>query len=296
MPDDDYILIIEDDPSFAAYLDKAARKQGLSALTATYGLQALSYCLRKPPKAVILDLGLPDIDGCDVLQVLQNLERERLIPIHVISALDEATRAMQLGAQEYLAKPVNAEQLNQVFETISIGSHDTLSAAYAEAESFIRNLETDGQPLPSSSAPETDTAARGEGVETADRSKILVVDDDLRNTYTLSKILSNEGFRVSIADNGQLALDKLAKDPSIALVLMDIMMPVMDGYETITRVRAQHSESLPIIALTAKAAPEDRQKCLSAGADDYLPKPVDLERLLRKVRSWLNGGDESKRA
>ncbi|WP_161599305.1 response regulator [Reinekea blandensis] len=292
LPNDEYLLIIEDDPSFAAYLEKAARKQGMSALVTGYGLQALSYCLRKPPGAVILDLGLPDIDGCEILQVLQNLQHHRNIPVHVISALDDPARAMQLGAEEYLAKPINLEQLNQVFETISIGTRDTLSAAYAEADAFIRNLTTNGQPLPATSetpVSEPQPSLRSE-------PKVLVVDDDLRNTYTLSKILSNEGFRVSIADNGQLALDKLSKDSNIALILMDIMMPVMDGYETIARIRAQHSETLPIIALTAKAMPEDRQKCLSAGADDYLPKPVDLEQLLVKVRGWIDGTDASKRA
>ncbi|MEC4681694.1 MAG: response regulator, partial [Nitrospirota bacterium] len=104
----------------------------------------------------------------------------------------------------------------------------------------------------------------------------------------LSKMLRKEGMNVVIADNGHLALEKLDSEPDIELVIMDIMMPVMDGYETMRRIRKEKRwEMLPIIALTAKAMPEDQVKCIEAGANDYLTKPLDLEKLLSLMRVWL---------
>ena len=118
--------------------------------------------------------------------------------------------------------------------------------------------------------------------------KILIVDDDVRNSFALSKLLSDKGITVKIAQSGQKALELLAENPDIDLVLMDIMMPVMDGYETIKRIRAQREfKGLPILALTAKAMKGDRKKCLEAGASDYLSKPVYVDRLFSMLRVWL---------
>ena len=118
--------------------------------------------------------------------------------------------------------------------------------------------------------------------------KILIVDDDMRNSFALSKLLSDKGIIVKMAKDGQKALDLLAQEPEVDLVLMDIMMPVMDGYETTRQIRAQQAfKSLPILALTAKAMKEDREKCLAAGANDYLSKPVDIDRLFSMLHVWL---------
>jgi len=120
------------------------------------------------------------------------------------------------------------------------------------------------------------------------KTKVLIVDDDMRTTFVLSRLLSERGLRTLKGENGLKALQLLENQPDINLVLMDIMMPVMDGYEAISRIRAQERfRELPIIALTAKAMKEDREKCLAAGANDYLPKPVDLERLISMLRVWL---------
>ncbi len=117
---------------------------------------------------------------------------------------------------------------------------------------------------------------------------ILIVDDDMRNSFALSKLLSDKGIKVRIASSGHKALDLLAENADIDLVLMDIMMPVMDGYETIKRIRDQREFSgLPILALTAKAMKGDREKCLAAGANDYLSKPIDVDRLFSMLRVWL---------
>jgi CheY-like chemotaxis protein len=117
---------------------------------------------------------------------------------------------------------------------------------------------------------------------------VLVVDDDMRNAFALSKTLRAKGFKVLMVQDGVKALDQLANHAEIALVLMDIMLPHMDGYETMARIRAQAQfRKLPIIAVTAKAMPEDRDKCLNAGANDYVTKPIDMTRLLSVMRLWI---------
>jgi CheY-like chemotaxis protein len=118
--------------------------------------------------------------------------------------------------------------------------------------------------------------------------KVLLVDDDMRTTFAVARLLMDHGMVPIKAANGEQALRLLSAEPDIDLVLMDIMMPVMDGYETMKRIRAQEGfRKLPIIALTAKAMPEDRQKCLDAGASDYLTKPLDTDRLISLMRVWL---------
>ena len=117
---------------------------------------------------------------------------------------------------------------------------------------------------------------------------ILVVDDDMRNVFALSHALKSKGMTVLRAENGQKALELLEANQDIDIVLVDIMMPVMDGYETIKRIRAQEKYwKLPILALTAKAMKGDREKCIEAGANDYLAKPIDIEKVLSMLRVWL---------
>jgi CheY-like chemotaxis protein len=124
--------------------------------------------------------------------------------------------------------------------------------------------------------------------DTLKERKILLVDDDLRNTFALSKILKQHGLEVIMADNGKLALDKLESETGIELVIMDIMMPIMDGYEAMKRIRENPAhQTLPIIALTAKAMTGDREKCIEGGANDYMTKPVDTDNLLSLIRVWL---------
>ena len=118
--------------------------------------------------------------------------------------------------------------------------------------------------------------------------KVLIVDDDMRTAFAVSRLLGERGLKPLKAANGEQALEILAREPDVDLVLMDVMMPVMDGYEAMKRIRSQAGfRNLPIIALTAKAMPEDRLKCIEAGASDYLPKPVDLDRIISMLRVWL---------
>src|SRR5262249_52905303 len=118
---------------------------------------------------------------------------------------------------------------------------------------------------------------------------VLVVDDDARNIFALSSVLERRGMRVLTATNGTEAINLIESTPDLSIVLMDIMMPEMDGYETIHFVRSDPAfRRLPIIALTAKAMKGDREKCLEAGASDYLAKPVNTEQLLSALRMWLH--------
>jgi tubulin-specific chaperone A len=121
-----------------------------------------------------------------------------------------------------------------------------------------------------------------------DGRKVLIVDDDMRNVFALTSVMEEKGLKLLVASNGQECLDMLEESPDIHLVLMDIMMPVMDGYEAMRRIRKQKRFSnLPIITLTAKAMKGDRAACIEAGASDYLAKPVDTEKLLSMLRVWL---------
>ena len=127
---------------------------------------------------------------------------------------------------------------------------------------------------------ETDPALAGK--------KVLLVDDDARNLFAITTILEQHDMKVVYAENGQQALDRLAEDDGIDIVLMDIMMPEMDGYEATRRIRAQPKYAkLPIIALTAKAMKGDREKCINAGASDYITKPIDADQLVSLLRVWL---------
>ncbi len=118
--------------------------------------------------------------------------------------------------------------------------------------------------------------------------KILLVDDDIRNIFALTNALEQKGATILVGRNGHEALEKLELDPKIDLVLMDIMMPGMDGHEATKRIRKQKRfAKLPIIALTAKAMKDDREKCINAGTNDYLSKPVDLDKLLSLIRVWM---------
>ena len=119
--------------------------------------------------------------------------------------------------------------------------------------------------------------------------KILLVDDDMRNVFALSKILQERGMEIIKAENGKIALEMLDTHPDIDMVLMDIMMPEMDGYEAMKQIRSQVKfKNIPVIALTAKAMKDDKQKCIDAGANDYIAKPIDVERLLSLMRVWLS--------
>ena len=384
-------LIIEDDLDFARILLGRARKRSFTGLVATTGAEGVALANRFLPIGIVLDLGLPDMDGISVLDQLKSNLPTRHIPVHVISGREKDQTAMSQGAIGFLQKPISAEDIARVFETIKrLGDADNrrllIAGGDSQAKLALQELLENSQTIIAfaSSCEEVLEACRstqfdcivldleratmssvnflqqlrelvselppiiiystGE-LNEQDRTvfqeysnnlvvkdvrspeqlldeaslflhtvaakmpmrqrrqlqqlhgstdvlagkKVLLVDDDIRNTFALSKVLTKHGMDVLMADDGKLAVDKLTMTDGIDIVLMDIMMPVMDGYEAMEIIR-QHGKyhDLPIIALTANAMPEDRKKCLEAGASDYLSKPVDLDKLSSIMRVWLS--------
>ena len=388
-PGDTAILIVEDDPAFARILAAMIHRKGHRVLAAADGESGLALAKRYRPTGILLDVMLPGMDGWTVIERLKAEAATRHIPVHFISATDDATRGLELGAVGFLTKPVSRESITAAFERLLhfaegrtrhlLVVDDDASARAAvrtllkddsvlieEAASgeealamtaekpfdcivldlglphmsgfeFLERLSQAGHTPPvvvysgrdlsreesmrirqytdsivvkGARSPErlldevslflhsirhgggarAEASATVDGLDDGDLRghRLLLVDDDMRNLFALSKVLRAKGVDVVMAQDGRKALDTLDKDPEIELVLMDIMMPVMDGYETMRSIRAKPAlAQVPIIALTAKAMRGDREKCLEAGANDYLSKPIDVDRLLSMIRVWL---------
>lgn len=386
------ILIIEDDAHFATFLRNLVRKSGYKCLVTNEGRNGLYLATEYEPDGILLDMGLPDIHGSQVLEQLKFSLRTRHIPVQIISGYqDMKHEALNQGAIGYLTKPATEEQLNNALHEIGSFAHAEIkkillveddegnqravtklldNAALticcvnngAEACKEILTLNYDcvildlqlpdmsgfdvinsihqqksnnlppiivytGKELTDAESAELDKYAativiKGAGsperllddvslflhsIDTRlerdgkqgicflhdedavlNQRKILLVDDDMRNAYALSKKLIEVGLQVDLASNGQEAVDMLKSDSSYELILMDVMMPVMDGYKATKMIRGMPEyKNVPIIALTAKAMMEDRQKCLEAGASEYLMKPIDFDKLHSLLRIWL---------
>ncbi len=215
-------------------------------------------------KCVILDLNLPDRSGYELLEaVKQNNVKKAAIIIYTSASLTEGDeRRMREYADAIVIKNVHAN--DRLMHQLKLALNEGIN----------RNM----LPLPPP-INEVDFTGR----------KILVADDDMRNVFAISALLHQLGMTVVAAADGKQALQKLAENPDVSIVLMDIMMPEMDGYEAITEIRRQDQyKNLPVIAITAKAMKEDKEKCIQAGASEYLTKPVDNDKLLTIIKMWLN--------
>ncbi len=388
-PGEKSLLIIEDDRKFSRILMDFGREKHFKCLLAEDGRTGLALASEYLPAAILLDIGLPKIDGWAVLEKLKDQPDTRHIPVHLLSASDPKTvEATKMGAIGYLQKPVNQEQLKDAFhslehflthsvknllvvaddevqqqildlvsgEDIQIKVATTKSAAlqylqqtafdciildmdieqqtasqlfeqipadlrqtpiitYSQrplslAEEALLQYSAVHQPIKSVNSPERlveevtlflhqieanlseekrNMLKRVHDKEAIFRhQKVLIVDDDMRNVFALATVLEEKNMEIVIGENGEEALTKLQQHDDIAIVLMDIMMPGMDGYEAMRQIRQQpHYYKLPIIALTAKAMKGDKAKCIEAGANDYLSKPVDIDRLMSLMRVWL---------
>jgi len=180
--------------------------------------------------------------------------------------------------------PAEETQLRRYAETIIVKDVRSPERLLDETALFLHRVESR---LPENKRKMLEQLHSADAVFAGKR--VLVVDDDVRNIFALTSLLENHGMQVEFAENGTDALQKLRESPDFDLLLMDVMMPEMDGYETTTRIRSMPEfRTLPIIALTAKAMKGDREKCLEAGATDYLAKPVNTEQLLSALRMWLH--------
>jgi len=263
------LLIVEDDINQQKALHKLLKNKGIKISMAATGKQALKQINSSVFDCIILDLKLPDTDGFELIQKISDTESHASIPIIVYTGAD-------LSPEEY-------HKLNEYTETIIIKGVNSPERLLDEVSLFLHSVETE---LPEGQRKIIDMFHSRE--EVIKGKKVLLVDDDLRNTFALSKSLQKQGLEVVLADNGKLALEKLKSEKGIDIVIMDVMMPVMDGYEATRRIRMiDKFKNLPIIALTAKAMPEDKAKCMEAGANDYITKPVEIEKLLSMMRVWL---------
>jgi CheY-like chemotaxis protein/CHASE3 domain sensor protein/putative methionine-R-sulfoxide reductase with GAF domain len=388
---DKVVLIMEDDSSFAKLLLSFVRERNYKGIVATQGNTGLSYARYYKPDAILLDMGLPVMEGAEVLKHLKNDPDLRHIPVQVISGHDKRREGLELGAFDFIRKPVDKDQLQNAFDKIEdfvskklkkllivednelqnkaikelIGNGDVKSvSAFSGKEAhdlltrehfdcvivdlglpdmsgfeLLEKIKSDnalnkvpiivytGKDLSKDENARLLKYANTVVLKTADSQerlldetmlflhrvesrlpkekqtiirklhksdeilknrKVLVVDDDIRNIYSLTNALEEEGIQCITAENGKIALKVLDENKDVELVLMDVMMPEMDGYEATKAIRAnpEHAK-LPIIALTAKAMKGDREKCLHAGMSDYIAKPVDMEQLLSLLRVWL---------
>ncbi len=391
-PGDTTLLIVEDDPHYAAILADLAHDAGFKVLVAMRGADALALAREYQPSAVSLDVFLPDMLGWTVLSQLKQDPATRHIPVQVVTLDEDRQHGLARGAFSFVTKPSTTEDLEAALarikcyaesrrrrllviednpaEQLSISEllgHDDIDIATAgtgaEGLVFLRAQQIDcvvldlklpdmsgfdllatirddralsdlpvvvftGRELSSEEDSQLHAIARSvvvKGVELPERlldetalflhrvvadlprdkqtmlerlhrsdedlvgKTALLVDDDARNIFALSSALERRGMNVLTATTGGEAIALVESTPGLAIVLMDIMMPEMDGYQTMQVIRADPAfRRLPIIALTAKAMKGDREKCLEAGASDYLAKPVDTEQLLSALRIWLH--------
>ena len=265
-----FVLIIEDDPTFAAILLDVAHEAGLKGVISTTGAGTLAMARKMQPHAITLDLGLSDIDGFVLLDLLKHDPQTMRIPIHVVSGRDRLSEAQGLGAIGATEKPATPEQLRKIFDDLA---------------ELVRN-QPHSPALSLVDGNETSSALRA--VPELAGAKILIVDDDIRNIYSLTSVLESYDVQVLHAERGADGILILEQTPGIDIALIDIMMPEMDGYETMQQIRQRKAlAELPLIAVTAKAMKGVRQKCLDAGASDYIAKPVDIELLLALLRVWI---------
>ena len=263
------LLVVEDDASQRASIVELVGNGDVHITAVGSGAEALAALQAQPFDCMVLDLGLPDMTGFALIDKIQKELGLSGLPIIVYTGKD--------------LTPQEETELRRVAESIIIKDVKSPERLLDETALFLHRVETD---LPESKRRMLQQVHRTDAVLAGKR--VLIVDDDVRNIFALTSVLERQRMQVVYAENGREAIARLQSTPGIDIVLMDIMMPEMDGYET---MRAIHQidafTSLPIIALTAKAMKGDREKCLEAGASDYIPKPVDTEQLLSLLRVWL---------
>jgi CheY-like chemotaxis protein len=237
----------------------------LKGVVSTAGAGTLAMARKLRPSAISLDLGLSDIDGFVLLDLLKHDPETMQVPIHVVSGAGRSKAAAQMGAFGVTEKPAERHELVRVFERLR-----------EEAEKKPR------KPRKPAKAPEMRRVPELAG------AKVVIVDDDIRNIFSLTSVLESHDVEVLHAERGKDGILILEQTPDVDVALIDIMMPEMDGYETMQQIRRRPGlAGLPLIAVTAKAMKGDRQKCLDAGASDYIAKPVDIELLLALLRVWV---------
>ena len=264
------LLIVEDNEAEQMSIRELLDHDDIEIITTETGAGALSTLRENPCDCVVLDLRLPDMSGFEVLDSIRNDGTLSDVPVVVFTGRElsvEEDAELHTMARSIVVKGVESPE--RLLDETSLFLHRVITELPIEKQRMLEKLNSSDEDLVGRTA--------------------LLVDDDARNIFALSSVLERRGMKVLTATTGSEAVTLVESNPEIAVVLMDIMMPQMDGYQTIGAIRADPSfRRLPIIALTAKAMKGDREKCLEAGASDYLAKPVNTEQLLLAIRMWLH--------
>jgi CheY-like chemotaxis protein len=268
------VLIVEDDAVQREAVSKLLGSAGTQTVTASTAAECLSLLKEETFDCMVLDLSLPDASGYSLLETLSQESAYAFPPVIVYTGHDlssEDEQKLRRYSKSIIIK--GAKSPERLLDEVSLFLHQVISELPAEQQKMIRK------------ARHRDALLEGR--------RILVVEDDVRNVYALTNILEPRGAVIEIARNGREALDALQKasadgGAAIDLVLMDVMMPVMDGLTATREIRRNPAwKKLPVITLTAKAMPDDQQRCIEAGASDYMAKPLDVEKLLSLIRVWM---------
>ena len=264
------LLVVEDNPAEQMSIRELLGYDDIDVSVASTGEESLALIKEQQFDCVVLDLRLPDMTGFDVLEQIRDIPQLSDLPVVVFTGKE--------------LSPEEDARLHTLARSVVVKDVESPERLLDETALFLHRVVTD---LPAEKQRMLDRLHRSDEALVA--KKVLVVDDDVRNIFALSSVLERRGMSVLTASTGREAIATLESTPDMAIVLMDIMMPEMDGYQTMQVIRQNSAfRRLPIIALTAKAMKGDREKCLEAGASAYLAKPVNTEQLLATLRMWLH--------
>jgi CheY-like chemotaxis protein len=264
-----HVLIVEDISLHASATETLIADDDIDVCTVGTGAEAARLLRQKVFDCLIVDLELPDMSGEELLRELSAEEGFAFPPV-IVHASRDLTREEEEKLLRYSRSIIikSARSPERLLDEVTLFLHKVESELSSERRSMLRLARSRDRAL--------------------ENRKILVVDDDVRNIFAITSVLESRGATVEIGRNGVDAVARLEAMDDIDLVLMDIMMPEMDGYQAMAAIRQQpRFARLPIIAVTARAMRDDQERCLRAGANDYIAKPVDLDRLVSLVRVWL---------
>jgi hypothetical protein len=264
------LMVVEDNPAELLSITELLGHDDIDIETVETGRHAIRRLREEPADCVVLDLRLPDMSGFEVLEKIRDEESLSNVPVVVFTGRElspEEDAQLHTMARSVVVKGVESPE--RLLDETALFLHRAVADLPPEKQRMLERLHSSDESLVG--------------------QRVLLVDDDARNIFALSSVLERRGMQVLTATTGREAIALLESEPGVAIVLMDIMMPEMDGYQTMEVIRANPAfRRLPIIALTAKAMKGDREKCVEAGASDYLAKPVNVEQLLSAFRIWLH--------
>jgi hypothetical protein len=274
------VLVVDDEPRNLYAITAALQQSGAVVTLVETGSEAVDMLARVPGiEFVLMDINLPDMDGYDAIRSIRDTglyPHLRVVAVTGKVTAGERKRCLDAGADGYVPKPVKTAELFAVLRPwLPLAGNAPEPLAHSNGVSPVGGARSSAQ-IPA----DFEQMLKGR--------KVLVVDDDFRNIFAMTALLERANAVVTPAESGAEALAALQRIPDMDIVLMDIMMPVMDGYDTMRAIRQLSGfDGLPIVAITGKAAAGERQRCVDAGADDYIPKPVNTGELLAALKPWL---------